>query len=62
MKTAFYLLLLTFGSSFLVYSQDQPLSPNNNTADTSLVQPESSNMNWYIVQDTVKVLIGKVNT
>ncbi|WP_292945075.1 hypothetical protein [Olleya sp. UBA1516] len=62
MKTAFYLLLLTFGSSFLGYSQDQPLSPNNNTADTSLVQPESSNMNWYIVQDTVKVLIGKVNT
>jgi len=62
MKTAFYIVLLTFGSSFLGYSQNQPLSPNNNTADTSLVQPESSNMNWYIVQDTVKVLIGKVNT
>ena len=62
MKNTLYILLFTFGTSVQVFSQEIPLSPLNNPANKNLIKSETSEMNWFMLQDTLKVQIGKVQT
>lgn len=62
MKNIFYILLITFGTHVNVFSQDTPLSPLNNPADKNLIKPETSEMNWFMLKDSLKIPIGKLQT
>lgn len=62
MKKILLILLIAFGSSAPVFSQVLPLSPSNNPANSKLLKPETSEMNWFMIKDSVKVQIGKLQT
>ncbi|CAM3975299.1 MULTISPECIES: hypothetical protein [Flavobacterium] len=62
MKKILLILLIAFGSSAPVFSQEPPLSPSNNPANSKLLKPETSEMNWFMIKDSVKVQIGKLQT
>jgi len=62
MKNTIHILLFIFGLSTTVYSQGSLLSPSNNTANTKLIKSETSEMIWFILQDTLKIQIGTVQT
>ncbi|WP_116772561.1 hypothetical protein [Maribacter litoralis] len=62
MKNTLYILLFIFGSSALVFSQDTLLSPSNNTANKKLISSETSEMSWFMLQDTLKIQIGSIQT
>jgi hypothetical protein len=62
MKKILLILLITFGASTSVFSQELPLSPTNNPAKSELLKPETSEMNWFMIKDSVKVQIGKLQT
>jgi len=62
MKTLLYVLLVTFGTANQVFSQETPLSPINNSADINLIKNETSEMNWFMVRDSLKMQIGTVQT
>ncbi|OUR97637.1 hypothetical protein A9Q86_15605 [Flavobacteriales bacterium 33_180_T64] len=62
MKYTLYIILITLVTSFRVFSQETVLSPINNPAIKNLVLSETSEMNWFMLQDTLKVQIGKVKT
>lgn len=57
-----YILLITFGTSFNVYSQKTPLSPLNNQASKNLIKSETSVMTWFMLKDSIKIQIGNVQT
>ena len=44
------------------FGQVTPLSPINNTSESNFIENESSKMEWFIFQDTLKVKIGEVHT
>ncbi|AWM15356.1 hypothetical protein DI487_13735 [Flavobacterium sediminis] len=48
------IVLFSFGQA--------PLSPQNNPVDYSLVKNESSKMKWFVLQDTMKIEIGTIQT
>lgn len=58
MKNTLYILLITLVTSVQGFSQKKILSPINK----NLLKPETSEMNWFMLQDTLKVRIGKVQT
>lgn len=62
MKKTLYILLITLVTSFQGFSQEKVLSPMNNSANKKLLKSEASEMNWFMLQDTHKVQIGKVKT
>ncbi|WP_117884139.1 DUF3108 domain-containing protein [Aureibaculum luteum] len=62
MKKTFYILLFTLSVSVNVFSQETLLSPINNPAINKLIKSETSQMDWFMFQDTLKVQIGKVHT
>lgn len=62
MKKTLYIVLFTLGTSIQILSQETPLSPKNNPAIKDLIKSETSEMNWFMFQDTLKVQIGKVHT
>jgi hypothetical protein len=62
MKKPLFILLAIFGTFVQLHSQEKPLSPLNNPANKSLLKSETSEMNWFMLKDTLKVQIGKVQT
>lgn len=62
MKNTLYVLLVTFGTFLQVFSQETLLSPLNNPADKSFINAETSEMNWFMLNDSLKVKIGNVQT
>lgn len=62
MRKLFCLILFTLGISESGFCQNSLLSPSNNPADTSLIKSETSEMNWYVLQDSLKIQIGTVQT
>lgn len=62
MKKILLILLIAFGASAPIFSQNPALSPTNNPTNSKLLKPETSEMNWFMVKDSVKVQIGKLQT
>ncbi len=62
MKKTLYILLFIFGASVQVFSQETLLSPSNNTANKQLINSETSEMSWFMLQDTLKIQIGNIQT
>lgn len=62
MKKILYILLVTFGTSLQVFSQETLLSPLNNPADKSFIKAETSEMTWFMLKDSLKIQIGNVLT
>lgn len=62
MKNTLYILLFIFGTSVQVFSQENLLSPLNNTANKQLINSETSQMSWFMLQDTLKIQIGTIQT
>ncbi|MCX2679011.1 hypothetical protein OOZ15_03575 [Galbibacter sp. EGI 63066] len=56
------ILLIAFCAPIQAFSQEAPLNPDNNPADKKFIENESSEMTWFMLQDTVKMEIGKVLT
>ncbi len=56
-------VLLLFAVSFSIHAFGQEdLSPANNPANKTLLKSETSKMHWFILKDTLKILIGTVET
>lgn len=49
-------------ASIQTFSQEIPLSPDNNPVNKIFIETESSEMTWFMLQDTLKIEIGKVFT
>ncbi|XYH09577.1 hypothetical protein AAFU52_11170 [Aquimarina macrocephali] len=62
MKNALYILLFTIGTYIQVFSQETLLSPINNSAIKKLMKSETSEMNWFMINGSDKMQIGKVQT
>ncbi|WP_034060834.1 DUF3108 domain-containing protein [Lacinutrix jangbogonensis] len=62
MKILKSIVLITLCFSMQVFSQEVPLSPENNTTNKSFVKNESSVMTWFMLKDSHKIEIGKVST
>jgi len=62
MKKAIYILLFIFGMTIQAFSQETLLNPVNNPANKEFIKSETSEMNWFMLQDTLKVQIGRVKT
>ncbi|WP_296312069.1 hypothetical protein [Winogradskyella sp. UBA3174] len=62
MKKILYILLVTFGTSLHVFSQETLLSPLNNPADKIFINDETSEMTWFMLKDSLKIQIGNVHT
>ncbi|WP_051554594.1 hypothetical protein [Maribacter antarcticus] len=62
MKKILYILPVTFGTSLQFFSQERLLSPLNNTTVKSFVNAETSEMNWFMLKDSLKIQIGNVQT
>ncbi|WP_245896424.1 DUF3108 domain-containing protein [Flavobacterium sediminis] len=61
MKKTIFSLILSMGIVLFSFGQ-APLSPQNNPVDYSLVKNESSKMKWFVLQDTMKIEIGTIQT
>lgn len=62
MKKTIYLLACILGVSIQVNSQDLSLSPQNNSANTNLLKPETTKMSWFVVNDSIEINIGDIVT
>ncbi len=62
MKNLITVLVITLCIVNHSFDQETPLSPVNNTADSNFIENESSKMEWFILQDTLKIKIGEVHT
>ncbi|MCX2681129.1 hypothetical protein OOZ15_14350 [Galbibacter sp. EGI 63066] len=62
MRIKNFILLIVVCVSIQAFSQKAVLNPDNNPADKKFVADESSEMTWFMLQDTVKIEIGKVFT
>lgn len=62
MKKSLYILLFIIGTSVQTFAQEKVLSPANNTANKKFMKSETSLMNWFMLQDTLKIPIGSVQT
>jgi len=62
MKNLLYILLITFGVSNQIFSQEVNIIPGNKLIQPEAIKNESSEMIWYFLQDTNKVEIGRVFT
>ncbi len=62
MKNISLLLLFTSVTFFQAFSQETPLSPVSNFANISLLESGTSTMTWYMMQDSLKIPIGNVET
>jgi hypothetical protein len=56
------ILLIALAITIHAYGQDALISPENNPANKSYLKDETSEMKWFMVNDSVKVEIGKVYT
>ena len=55
-------LLLTLGFSISAFSQEIPITPENNPADINLLKSETSKMDWYMIRDSIEIKIGEITT
>jgi len=62
MKKTYYLLLVVLATSFQAMGQKSILTPENNPVDKSLIHEENYEMAWYMLKDSSKIDIGKVQT
>ena len=61
MRNLTLLLLFTFSTSTLVFGQEY-LSPLNNPANKTLLKPEITKMQWFMLKDSLKIPIGTIET
>ncbi|MFL1895816.1 hypothetical protein ACJRPK_08940 [Aquimarina sp. 2-A2] len=62
MKSLLYLLLIVICFITEAFSQETPLSPENHSVNVNLVKNEKSDLSWFMIQDTLKIELGKVHT
>lgn len=62
MKNLILPLLFVVLFSNNAFGQKKIISPDHNTFDSKLIKAGTSKMTWYMLQDTLKIEIGKVNT
>jgi len=62
MKKLFYFLSIVLATSIQAQGQNPILTPDNHSADKSLIKEETYEMRWFILKDTLKMEIGKVRT
>lgn len=62
MKHFLFTLIFIFGTTTVVFSQETTLKPTNNPAKSNLIKSENYKMNWFMLQDTLKIQIGTVST
>lgn len=62
MKIIISLLLFTIVTYMQAVCQEAPLSPLNNTANSTYLKTGNSQMTWYMIQDSIKIPIGNVET
>jgi len=62
MKNTLYILLITLVTPFQIFSQETILSPINNSANKNHIKSETSEMNWFMINGSDKIQIGKVQT
>jgi hypothetical protein len=61
MRNLTLLLLFTLATSTLVFGQEY-LSPLNNPANKTLLKPETTKMQWFMLKDSLKIPIGTIET
>lgn len=61
MRNLTLLLLFTFSTSTLAFGQEY-LSPLNNPANKTLLKPEITKMQWFMLKDSLKIPIGTIET
>ncbi len=57
-----FILLLVISNITQLTSQEVLLSPKNNPADINLLKSGISKMSWFMIQDSVEIKIGDVQT
>jgi hypothetical protein len=62
MKNTICILLVIFGLSNPLFSQKILLTPSNNTAYKNLIKSETSEMTWFMLQDSLKIQLGNIHT
>lgn len=62
MNTKILLILAMSIFSNNLFAQDTPINPKNNPFDPKYIETGTTEMVWYMVQDTLKIEIGKVKT
>ncbi len=62
MKNTGYLLLFIIGISIQGFSQETLMNPTNNTANKKLLKADTSVMSWFMLQDSLKIPIGNIQT
>ena len=62
MKSLISLILIILNVSTQIFSQDTSLSPRNNPANMNFIKDESSEMTWFMLNDSINIEIGKVTT
>jgi hypothetical protein len=62
MKTLIYFLVFTIVTYTQAVCQEAPLTPINHPANSNLLEAGTSQMTWYMIQDTIKIPIGTVET
>ncbi|WP_052599841.1 hypothetical protein [Aureispira sp. CCB-QB1] len=62
MKYTFYVWLIVIGACSPAFSQKTPLSPLYNPAKKNLIQSETSEMDWFMLNDSLKIPIGNIQT
>lgn len=62
MKKTCCILLVIFGLSIPLFSQETLLSPSNNTANKDLLQSETYEMSWFMLKDSLRIRIGGIQT
>jgi len=62
MKNSFYLLAFILGTTLQVTAQQGILTPKNNPADHKLVESETYEMAWYMLNGDQRMDVGQVRT
>lgn len=62
MKKTLHILLFIFGTSVQIFSQETPLTPLSTIANEKFIVSETSKMSWFMLQDSLKIQIGNIQT
>jgi len=52
--------LIALATTIKTYGQDNTITPENNPADMSLIQSETSQMSWFMMKDSIEIKIGDI--
>lgn len=62
MKMITFLFLFISATFSKALSQEAPLTPLNHPAKSDFIETGTSQMTWYMIQDSIKIPIGNVET